>query len=61
MLDGIIINYFSFFSETNSFPIENNMDLTKTESWFQIDSSFNDYFLNIFLKNSEIKSIPEKK
>jgi hypothetical protein len=59
MQEGIIIHYFSFFSEKNYFHEEENLYLNKIESWPYIDSSFNDYFINIFSKNSEIKSIPE--
>ena len=59
MQEGIIILYYSFFSEKNYFPNEKFIYLNKIESWPFIDSSFNDYFLNIFSKNCEIKSIPE--
>lgn len=60
MKEGIVIYYFPFFSEKIYFPEENNIYLNKISSWPFIDSSFNDYFLNIFSKNSEIKSISEK-
>ena len=42
-----------------TFNIDRFIYLNKIESWPFIDSSFNDYFLNIFSKNCEIKSIPE--
>jgi len=60
MLDGTIILYFSFFSEKKYFNIEDNKYLNKIKSWPFIDSSFNDYFINIFSKNAEIKSIPKE-
>jgi hypothetical protein len=59
MKEGIVIYYFPFFSEKILFPEEENIQLNKIGSWQYIDSSFNDYFLNIYLKNSEIKSISE--
>jgi hypothetical protein len=59
MKEGIVIYYFPFFSEKKYFPEENDIHLNKISSWPYIDSSFNDYFLNIFSKNSEIKSISE--
>jgi hypothetical protein len=59
MKEGIVIYYFPFFSEKNYFREENDIHLNKISSWPYIDSSFNDYFLNIFSKNSEIKSISE--
>ena len=57
MKEGIVIYYFSFFSEKTYFSNENILNLTNIQSWSYIDSSFNDYFLNIFSKNTAIKSI----
>lgn len=59
MLEGIIIYYYPFFSEKRFFENENNLCLNEIPSWPYIDSSFNDYFINIFSKNSTIKPIPE--
>jgi len=59
MKEGIVIYYFPFFSEKSYFSEEKDIHLNKINSWPYIDSSFNDYFLNIFSKNSDIKSIHE--
>jgi hypothetical protein len=59
MKEGIVICYFPFFSEKNHFSEGNDIHLNKISSWSYIDASFNDYFLNVFSKNSKIKSIPE--
>ena len=58
-MEGIIVFYFPFFSAKKHFKDEARMHLNKTRSWPFIDSSFNDFFINIFFNNSEIKSIPE--
>ena len=60
MFDGTIILYYSFFSEKKYFQVESNKYLNKIKSWPFIDSSFNDYFINIFSKYTEIKSIPHE-
>ncbi len=59
-MEGIIVFYFPFFSAKKYFTDEDRKHLNKTKSWPFIDSSFNDFFINIFLNNSEIKSIPEE-
>ncbi len=57
-MEGISLYYFSFFSDKTYFASEKNKHLEELGSWHHTDSSFNDYFINIFSKNSVIKSIP---
>ena len=57
-MEGISLYYFSFFSDKTYFASEKNKNLEELTAWHHTDSSFNDYFINIFSKNSIIKSIP---
>lgn len=57
-MEGISLYYFSFFSDKTYFASEKNKNLEELTAWHHTDSSFNDYFINIFSKNSVIKSIP---
>ena len=58
MANGIVIYYYSYFSSEFLFHCENDIHIDKISSWSYIDESFNDYFINIFSINSQVKSLP---
>ncbi len=60
MFDGVVIYYFPFFSSEDLSSDANIEDIKGIKSWQFVDSSFNDYFINIFTQTSRMFRLGEE-